>query len=157
MEYTDVLPKQIMDNICSRSRWLSKQFPQLQYDDLTQEGILQVLELLSKTPEVSTEYILKAINNIYSTIMSDTIAYRKHFVQMDDIDKLEGTVAAPQEDIDFQVDVSSGGQATGSKVESLILSLLKEKGATPKEVMQYMGIPRSTLYSIIKRMKRKST
>jgi hypothetical protein len=146
-----------MDNICSRSRWLSKQFPQLQYDDLTQEGILQVLELLSKTPEVSTEYILKAINNIYSTIMSDTIAYRKHFVQMDDIDKLEGTVAAPQEDIDFQVDVSSGGQATGSKVESLILSLLKEKGATPKEVMQYMGIPRSTLYSIIKRMKRKST
>jgi hypothetical protein len=157
MEYTDILPKQIMDNICSRSRWLSKQFPQLQYDDLTQEGILQVLELLSKTPEVSTEYILKAINNIYSTIMSDTIAYRKHFVQMDDIDKLEGTVAAPQEDIDFQVDVSSGGQATGSKVESLILSLLKEKGATPKEVMQYMGIPRSTLYSIIKRMKRKST
>jgi len=148
-EYSSILPKEVLDGIASRSKWLSKQFPQLQYDDLVHDGIVEILTLLTKTPEASSAYIMKAVNNIYSSIMEDAIIERDRFVQVSDMDELADTTPAPQEEIDFQVAVGSGDSSTRDKREMLIIAMLKE-GKTLREVVEITGMSRSTVYNVAK-------
>ena len=157
--------QQVMDNpqvikaLDSRSKWLSKAFHFLEYDDLMQDGRKCVLEVLNKYPDAEKNFIFKAINNTYSNILERALVRVKHISNFPIPDPLSEDIMPtinPTSELDLGIDrqnLLTRLVKNKDPDKALIYSLICDVGMSAKEIHKMIGIPRTTVYRKIREIK----
>jgi hypothetical protein len=128
------LSTEVLENISSRAKYLSRQFWELEYEDLCQDGIVLVLEIRGRIPTCTDLYLFGAINKYYSGIMKDAVKYKTRRRDIDD----ESPFVDPME-IETKMDRNLSKTESKDVDTSVSVELIKEYGLSKKEHKELLG------------------
>ena len=87
--------KEITKGIESRSKYLSRIYPFLDYNDLVQDGYLLMLEIAERKPNADLLYLMKALNNMYANKSKEASDYAKNTVPLSALEEVALEVPDP--------------------------------------------------------------
>lgn len=138
--------------IKSKAKKLARQYAHLQYDDLFQEGILQVLEIQKVQPDASIPFIVQSIKHKFLDIAREANMYLKHFIPLSEAEQLEELAMAPNEEIETNMALSSVEDKVDME-DMLKLRLMRDYGYNAKEIKKLLNQPSSSYYKALEKIK----
>jgi DNA-directed RNA polymerase specialized sigma24 family protein len=137
------LPQEVKTGIKSRSAVLGSTLKTLTEDDLIQEGLCLVYSIKKEKPDVPLLYLMKAINNHYSSIQKHEIRYKKTFASLSshNVEKTLDTKAykAFQKDVKPRIAANIDATLPCGDVRLNAAMLLKTEGHSLKDIAAYLG------------------
>ncbi len=149
--------------ITSRSHWIHGLLHFMDEEDLIQEGKLLVIEVLGKHPDAERDYVLKAINNKYSTLLRDNLARsrcRERSLSYEEWERIEDGFEDTdniEDKLNWNIDKQLIGQKLlelSNPTTTLVYDMIVNDGMGPKEICKELGIHRRSVYKKIKRIRR---
>lgn len=152
------LPEEIKEGIESRSSMLSATLRTITKEDLIQEGLVLVYGILAKKPKAPIPYIMKAVNNRYSSIQRKEIRNKVSNVSLYSEDVVR--------ELDTKIFRQSQRQSVRAKKTSIrsenLLSgvgrgqiepivILRDGGMSFKTIAEYLGKDPKTVRRLLKR------
>lgn len=149
------LPQEVKDGIVSRSSMLRGTIHTLSEEDLVQEGLLLVYSILKRKPDAPIPYLMKAINNRYSTIQDREVLRKTNTISYSD----DPSIYLDKETYrDFQKKMKSGDTRSPSDtyvtnnthgIVTAILTL-KEEGHSFKDIAKWLRADVKTIRKMLR-------
>ena len=130
------IDQEIMDVIGMLSRKVSRRYWSEGVEDLTQDGVVLILELLKKRPNADKEWLFKALHNFYASKRKKLRRYESRRVDEESIPEIE--------------DISTKEEGEVPSLELELVEFLIKEGLSRKEILKHLETSDRTLYARLK-------
>lgn len=150
------LPSEVKAGIKSRSAMLGKTLRTMSEEDLIQDGLCLVYGILKDKPTAPILYLMKAINNHYSSLQDKEVSYKKMFTSISDsnVERALETRAyrafnrVPKEESEPDFDSLLAGGGDGITDAIVILS---SEGKSFKDIADTLGMDVKTVRRLLQK------
>ena len=132
------IDQELLNLIEILSRKVSRRYWSESSEDLTQDGIVLVLELYRKRPNADREWIFKALHNFYASKRKKLRRYETRRVDEDSVPEAQ----APQEK-----------EEEISDMDLEMVQFLVNEGYSRGDIIKYLDTSSRTLYTRLKKVR----
>lgn len=150
------MKKYFVDKILQKARWVHRRYPELNIEDLVQEGSEIVTKIHKATGNnINRFYIVKALSNHFSNIIRNTNSRKGiHFVSLDALGEIHDCTI-PNETMDIENNIDRERFAKTLRNKNLVQTLhgLME-GNNIEEIARARNCSTKTIHRQIKLLQR---